>query len=61
MILYIWKEEKLSEPRIPNTAIYLKIYSVFKFGGINNDSPYSTQLDLDRKEYANKNYKLSSL
>jgi len=42
MALYIWKEERLSEPRILNTAIYLKIYSVFKFGGINNDSPYST-------------------
>ena len=39
--LYIWTKERLSKPRIPNTAIHLKIYSAFKFGGI-NDSPHST-------------------
>lgn len=61
MALFYMEGKRLSESRIPNTAIYLKIYSVFRFGGINNDSPYFTQLDLDRKEYANKNYDLSSL
>lgn len=41
MALYMRKEERLSELRIPSTAVYLKIQYSFKVGG-NNDFLHAT-------------------
>lgn len=30
----MWDKERLSKPRIPNTAIYLKLYSAFSLGAL---------------------------